>query len=138
MWGYTYCVGSWITHLCICLGSCLELKRKLELQKQMKKKENKTKETRKRIWVWPLCEDWNWSKWVLDCFHAWFGLIPHYSFISFGSLATYLYIPYLVLNLIITLKNHVDPYVHVCWLLILEACQVHLMFVFHECLQSTE
>jgi len=71
---------------------------------------------------------WNW-------FHAWFWHIPSCSYVSFGSLATYPYVPQLVLNPITVSKSPSDLDLHVFWLLILEACKVFFMLVFQGCFE---
>jgi len=64
----------------------------------LKNKERRKEKKRKRFWFEHCVRIEFGSVGVWNCFNAWFWLIPHCSSISFGSLATYSYLPHLVLN----------------------------------------
>ena len=85
---------------------------------------------KKRVWILILCEDSNWncsSLKLLSCLTLTYSPLLLY-FIWF--LGTCAYIPHFFLSPITTFKSPLDLYVHVFWLLILEASQVYMMFVF--------
>ena len=119
-----------------CCFSACSLYRKTKRKREKTKTKRKEKKTKKKelkgVWIWALCENRSWKCWCLGLLSC---LIETYSplFLYFlGCLTTYPYVPHVVLSPIITLKSpsHLDLHVFLVWLLVLEACQVCLMFIF--------
>ena len=119
------CIPRWDFKIVVSLHVlCIEKKRKRE--EKTKRKEQKRKENKEGVWVWALFENHIWKCWCLRLLSC---LIETYSpllLYFLCVLATYPYVPHLVLSLITTLKSPSDLDLHVflVWLLVLEACQV--------------
>jgi len=103
-----------------CFFACSLYRKNKKKERKQKEKKRKQRKEIKGVWIWALCENRSWKCWCLGLLSC---LIETYSpllLYFLGCLATYPYVPHLVLSPITTLKSPSDLDLHVflVWLLV--------------------